>query len=241
MDAVRSVETPTTKVLTIRTGRFKENCFLVVDKASRRSLLVDPGAEPDRISEVVRSEATQVEHILLTHGHFDHVGAVARLCRDLQVKAHCHESEMKLIRRAPLYAIRFIRERLEAPTGLSPFSESPAIDGGAFALKTLRTPGHTAGSVCYWIRGFLFTGDTLFHRYIGPTNYPESEPERIRHSVDLIMSSEFEGATVVMPGHGRPWNLVEARQWWTESRNEAAAYHIGNDPTIRRTNGEGNA
>jgi glyoxylase-like metal-dependent hydrolase (beta-lactamase superfamily II) len=229
MDALHSVETPTSRLLNIKTGPFKENCFLLVDKASRRSLLIDPGADPEKISQVVRNEVAQVEHILLTHGHFDHVGAVAQLVRELGVKVHCHESELKLIRRAPFYAIRFIKQKYEAPTGLSPFADAPGLEGSAFTVRTLRTPGHTTGCVCYAVRGFLFTGDTLFHRYVGPTNYPESEPERLRESIDAIMSSELGPETAIMPGHGRPWDLLQARKWWSESRNEAAAFHIGNE------------
>jgi len=226
-EAPRSAVSPRLKVLTIRTGPFQENCYLVVDEDTKQGLLLDPGADPVVIADVVGGEAALVGHILLTHGHFDHVGAVAELTRTLHLTAHCHENEVKLIRRAPFYAIRFVKRRFESPSDVVPFSDGPILDGADFAIQTIHTPGHTSGSVCYALGGYLFTGDTLFHRFVAPTNYPESEPKRLSQSIDELLASTLSPDTILLPGHGRPWVLGAAREWWAVNRSQATAFQIG--------------
>jgi glyoxylase-like metal-dependent hydrolase (beta-lactamase superfamily II) len=228
MDAQPAAAAASARVVTVKTGPFRENCYLVLDPVSRRGLLVDPGADAEQIAAAIAAEGAQVEHVLLTHGHFDHVGAVAELARRLAVPVHCQESEAKLIRRAPLYAIRFIKQKVEAPTGLTLFAEA-ADCPGTLAVRTVRTPGHTTGSVCYATAGLVFTGDTLFRSFIGPTNYPESEPERLPQSIDALLAADLPDQTVVLPGHGKPWTLGEARPWWKQNRESAQRYRIGNE------------
>ena len=214
-------------VETIVTGDWKENCYVITDRASGDVAIIDPGDDFDLISPKVTVPGTQVRHILITHGHYDHVGAVVALSEDTGVPCSIHENDLALLRRAPLYALALIKKQILAPQLITPFAGTQAFPIGDFAINAWPTPGHTAGSVCFQISGCVFTGDTLFREKTGRTDVPGGSRDDLAGSMGFLMS-HLEDDTLILPGHGQSWNQEEARAWWdsgavaVESDDEAA-------------------
>ncbi|GAC1658494.1 MAG: MBL fold metallo-hydrolase [Candidatus Elarobacter sp.] len=209
------------KIATLSNGKFKENCYVVRQLGSNDCLIVDPGGEPEFVQEQLDVLGVAPQKIVLTHGHFDHVGAVDALMKRYGIACEVHAREERLVRQAATYAFRFGGGALRVPRGLTFFNGDAPLDWNGRAIDVLPTPGHTAGSVALALGGALvFTGDTLFHEHVGPTNYPESEPAAIAASVAGLLA-RLPDACVVFPGHGRPWTIGAARAWW-ESLGEPA-------------------
>lgn len=211
-------------VTTLSTSqRWRENCYIVRHEGSGQQVIVDPGGSADEIASLVLQLGGQLQHILLTHAHHDHVGAVTALRRCFNVPCHLHEHDSRLLRHAPVYALRFAGERIEPAEGVSMFNAGPGLRLGDAAIGVLHTPGHTAGSVCYSFPTFAFTGDTLLYQRVGRTDLPGGDAEILASSVGYLLDSLPEDS-VLFPGHGRPWMVGEARAWWRKLDGSAAQY-----------------
>jgi hydroxyacylglutathione hydrolase len=213
-------------------GVFRENCFLIKHNETGELLLFDPGDDLERIESVISDNGDNLKGILLTHGHFDHVGQVGAIAKKFNLIAKIHKNDFRLMRQAPMYAIRFIRKILEPPSGFETFEEETSLKIGIFSVDITRTPGHTSGSVCFYVDGILITGDTLFFRHIGPTNYPESQPDIFPKSIDKLLS-KYPDDTIIFPGHGKEWNIKEAKEWWELVGENIPQYQIMNDKELQ--------
>lgn len=181
-------------------GAFQENCWLVVDDATHRGVLVDPGAEGERILRAVAASGATLDAIWLTHAHIDHVGAVAAVRRVHQVPIFMHPADRPLYDNAGWQASQY---------GL-PFDEPPAPDHGLAdgdvlrvgdeEFRVLHTPGHAPGHCVFEGSGVMLGGDLLFAGSIGRTDLPLSDPRAMSDSLARIAA--LEPALVVHPGHG---------------------------------------
>jgi glyoxylase-like metal-dependent hydrolase (beta-lactamase superfamily II) len=214
-------------VATIPTGTFKENCYVVTHRGSGDCLVVDPGSEAAFLEEHLASRGLTPQKIVLTHGHFDHLGAVDALMKRFGITCEAHVLEERLVRQAATYAFRFERgAALRVPRGLTYFTGESSLSWNGRPVDVLPTPGHTAGSVALALgRAFVFTGDTLFREFVGPTTYPESDPAAIVASVALLLET-LPDACVIFPGHGKPWTIGAARRWWAGVQGSAPALTI---------------
>jgi len=209
------------EIATLTNGKFKQNCYAVHHVASGDCLVVDPGGEPEFLGQQLDALGLRPQKIVLTHGHFDHLGAVDALMQRYGIACEVHALEARLVRQAATYAFRFGAGALRVPRGLTFFDGATPLDWQGRAIDVLPTPGHTSGSVALALGdAFVFTGDTLLHEFVGPTNYPESDPPAIATSVATLLA-RLPDACVVFPGHGRPWTIGAARAWW-ESLPEPA-------------------
>jgi len=202
------------RIVRIVTGEAsRENCYLVAHVPSGEMALVDPGDDTDSVIGAVLGSGTRLHHILLTHAHHDHVGAVAALCRRFGVACNVHKNDVGLLRHAPLYAMRFAGKHIEPPAPFRAFEDKPALRLGGRSVQVIHTPGHTSGSVCYDFVGFVFTGDTLLYRRVGRTDLPGGDATLLAASVLRLVES-LPGDTVMFPGHGRTWSIAQAQAWW---------------------------
>jgi hydroxyacylglutathione hydrolase len=201
--------------LIVTGGEWKENCYLVHHPASHQQVLIDPGDDPDLIADVIVKNEAALEYILLTHAHHDHVGAVAALCRRFGTMCHIHRADVRLLRHAPTYALRFANKLIAPVDSFSAFDDTPQITLGENPIKVIHAPGHTPGSVCYDFGRFLFTGDTLMYQRLGRSDLPGSNIALLKKSVSHLLES-LTYDTVLFPGHGREWTRAGAQAWWRE-------------------------
>lgn len=183
-------------------GPVQENTFIVRPDGGDRAVIVDPGDEAPRLLGALRELGVQLDGILLTHTHFDHVGAVAELARETGAKVWCPEIEVPILADINAY-MRF--------PGLGPFESYDAdhtVAGGeeielaGLTFDVVFTPGHSPGHVTYAVRGedALFSGDVLFEGSVGRTDLPGGDwPTLARSIADLL--ERFGDETAVYPGH----------------------------------------
>lgn len=183
-------------------GPVQENCFLVRPEGSDHAVIVDPGEEAPRLLEAIASQRLTLDAILLTHTHFDHVGAVAPLARATGAPVYCPAMEVAVL--------RDIMAFVPWP-GFGPFEswdpEHTVRGGETLALAGLTidvvfTPGHSPGHVTYAVRGerALFSGDVLFRNSVGRVDLPGGDWPTLLASIVALLE-RFDDETAVYPGH----------------------------------------
>lgn len=199
--------------------RWKENCYLVTCSATGEQALIDPGDNAPLLASLVAENGCgQLAYLLLTHGHFDHLGAAGSLGQQFSAEVMIHEGDRRLLRQAALYAVRYDGRLVSPPRTSAAVVDDQQLPFGAGSITVLHTPGHTAGSVCYRFDGFVFTGDTLLVNHAGRTDQPGGDEGAIVSSIDRLLAT-LPAETVVFPGHGRSWTVAAAREWWREYGN----------------------
>ena len=182
---------------TLVLGLYQVNCYVVHNADSDRCVVIDPGYEPKKIAAFLKEKGLKLEAILLTHGHFDHVGGVKELAENCRVYLHELEHTMpQALTAGPLYATDTYPARFE-------------IAGMDFTV--LHTPGHTPGSVCLICEDAMFSGDTLFAGSCGRTDLPGGDWVTIQNSLQRL--SELPGDYRVFPGHAEETTLAQERQY----------------------------
>ena len=185
-------------VLTL--GGYMTNCYILRQEASSQCLIIDPGYEAGRILSVLQQKQLEPEAILLTHGHFDHVGAVQDLAAETDCDVYIAEADLSLppmITNGKLYYTHT-------------YPASGTLNLAGLAIRVLPTPGHTPGSVCLLVEDTMFSGDTLFQGSCGRTDLPGGSWEQIAASLKTLAS--LPGDYRVLPGHGGETTLDRERQ-----------------------------
>lgn len=184
-------------------GPLQENCFIVRRQDSDRAVIVDPGEEAERILAALPVLGIQqVEAILLTHTHFDHIGAVAPVARATAAPVYCPELEIQVLADIMRY-VPYL--------GFGPFESYDAdhtVAGGetlelaGLTIEVVFTPGHSPGHVGYAIReyGALFSGDVLFEGSVGRVDLPGGDWPTLLASIELLLDA-YPAHTTVYPGH----------------------------------------
>lgn len=182
------------RIQTLTVGSLEENAYIADD--GREAIVVDPGGDVERIRDAMGGLPCRA--VLLTHAHYDHIGAVAALQRD-GAKVYLHRADAALLRNGGHLAALF-------SASLDMFMPDVLLDGGetlAFCnerFHVMHTPGHTQGSVCYVAGNVIFAGDTLFRLSVGRTDFPTGDAQKLHASLDALFALPQD--RTVLPGHG---------------------------------------
>jgi hydroxyacylglutathione hydrolase len=183
-------------------GPIAENCFLVRAEGHDRVLIFDPGEEAERIITAAEQLGTGVEAILLTHCHFDHIGAVAPVAAATGAPVYCPELEVPVLADIMSYVPWAEFGPFESYDADETVKGGEILELAGLQLDVIHTPGHSPGHVTYSVRGekALFSGDVLFQGSVGRVDLPGGDGPTLIESIRGLLESHSD-ETVVYPGH----------------------------------------
>ena len=191
------------RVYALEVGMIQTNCYLILDAESGDLIIVDPGDDADVISEKIRELGGKPVAVFLIHGHYDHILAVNDLKKMYpEIVIYISEQDAAMLKDDELNCTCYGEWSPIEPDRL--VKDGDSIDLAGFHCQVLHTPGHTAGSVCYYYEaeGVLFAGDTLFWCSYGRTDLPTGSDRQMLASLTRLLTELPDNVTVLC-GHGR--------------------------------------
>ncbi len=188
---------------TIKTGPLLNNVILIGCDKTKEAAVIDPAFDSfDRIMEIAKKLKLNIKHILLTHSHWDHIANVWIFKNKLKSLVYVHEDDKKNLENPGNDTLPFVGEI----KGVKPdilLKDHDIIEVGDINIEVIHTPGHTVGSVCYYIpeEKIVLTGDTLFKGNVGSCHFSNSAPTKMKKSLRKLFL-EVEGDSLIIPGHG---------------------------------------
>ena len=192
-------------IKTLQVGPIGTNCYLLCDETEKLCAVIDPGGDAVRVAAAVEDSGCAPCAILLTHGHYDHTGAVAEL------SARWPGVPVYLNRRDVYEGDAYLQQLFPPVPCAKDYGEGDTIQVGSLTLKVLATPGHSEGSVTLRCGDVLFCGDTLFAGSCGRTDFPGGSVKKMMESLKRL--GELEGDLKVYPGHMEDSTLDRERSW----------------------------
>ena len=186
------------------------NCYIVGCEQTGRGFIVDPGGDGPRIVDAVRASGLEIDYILDTHCHPDHIGANCEVREAVGGKVLIHESERDAVEHPPAEWL-LIGLRPEPCEVDGAFVEGEQIEIGELRVKVMHLPGHSPGSVAFVVGDAAFVGDVLFAGSIGRTDLPGGDHQVMMASLKRIVT-ELPDATTVYSGHGPSSTIGEERE-----------------------------
>lgn len=195
------------KIQKIETGPLRENCW-IIENEKNELVVIDPGSDLTKILRAIGEK--KVSWILLTHTHYDHLGALSELAKKTGAPVAVHQSEAEIVEQGksnpPTYTLN-----LKPIVVTRRLTDGDVIDFNENQIQVLHTPGHTQGSCCFLLGNDLFSGDTIFHENYGRTDLPGGNNEQMKLSLKKLLKLPAE--TIIHPGHGTDWNIGDARNF----------------------------
>jgi len=197
----------------IPVGPLQCNCSIIGDEAIHEAIVIDPGDDIDQVLDLLRKHKLQVQQIVITHAHIDHVGGAMKLRAATGAPILLNQNDYALLK---LLDVQAAWIGMPAPGKVeidNSLGQADSVKAGSLEAQVLHTPGHTEGSICLYfpLEKKLIAGDTLFAGSIGRTDLPGGSYEKILHSLhDRVLALPDE--TVVVPGHGPLTTIGEERE-----------------------------
>lgn len=185
----------------IEVGMHRANCYIVGCEKTRKGIVIDPGDEGDFILSKIRENDLDIDKIVLTHGHLDHIGALEYVRDALNARVYIHRDDADMLVSPEKNLSAYTPEQVQANPAEVLLQEGDEIEFGEIRLKVLHTPGHTPGGISLYGEGVVFTGDAVFLGSVGRTDLPGGD-------FDLLMENIKEKIftlpddTVIYSGHG---------------------------------------
>ena len=190
-------------------GPLQTNCYLYA-QPNGECLIIDPGEEAEKLIQIIREKKWKPIAILLTHAHFDHIGAVDRTREAFEIPVYIHKKEAEWLTNPALNGSQFFQlGEIKANPAENLISEEGVLKIGEFSLKLLFTPGHSPGSISYYDEdeALVFSGDALFQMSIGRTDLPGGNHHQLMKSIHEKLCT-LPKETLCLPGHG-PETIIE--------------------------------
>lgn len=188
------------KIETVQVGPLETNAYIVAADGDGAAAVIDPGDDSERILAAAKAAGVTIEKIILTHGHWDHIGAVADVVDATGAKVYVHEDDAEFLTDPDKNLSGLVFERRESRADET-VSEGETIVVGGLELHVIHTPGHTPGGMSLLAEGNLFCGDLVFYNSMGRTDLPGGDQARMHESVhSKVMTLSDE--TNIFPGHG---------------------------------------
>jgi glyoxylase-like metal-dependent hydrolase (beta-lactamase superfamily II) len=182
-------------------GGLETNCYLVYCETTKECVVVDPGAEADKIFPVIAEEELRPIALINTHGHIDHIGANREVKDKFRIPLWIHAGDKEMLAKTQSLELFLFLGAQDSPPPDRFLSDGDEVRVGRGLLRVLHTPGHSPGSISLLGEGFLLSGDTLFFEGVGRTDLPEGSQKQLEASIcEKIMTLPDE--TAVLPGHG---------------------------------------
>ncbi len=184
---------------TLQLGELRANCY-IAETAPNQCIAVDIGGHPKMLLEFLKMKKLKLNKILLTHGHFDHIGGVEEVAESTGAEVYIHSDDAEMLESESASLASMISCMPFNPVKkYTEIQDGSTINDGNFTFRVLHTPGHSMGSVCYICDDVIFSGDTLFCCSIGRTDFPGSNPKLMVSSLEKIYN--LDGNYKIFPGH----------------------------------------
>lgn len=218
-----AIERPTAGAIleidVLQLGPIGTNCYLVREAGSSRAFVVDPGDESERVLSLARERGVQIEHVLVTHCHWDHIGAVAKVAAATGAPVWMSATEAPVLEEPDSFPV-------QGPAPIEPATVDHRLEGGerievaGIVLDVLSTPGHSPGHLTFVAEGIrdaagdghemppiAFVGDVIFQGSVGRTDLPFADGATLDKSLDLL-TRRLHVDTVLLSGHGAPTSMA---------------------------------
>ncbi len=195
-------------VKSVLLGEIANNCYLITDAETNKSALVDCTEASAKMLDFIGN--ADLEYILLTHGHFDHIGGVKEIKEKFGAKVVISSQDEPMLSSGKLSLAAFCGGVQNNTSADILVEDGDVIELGKTSIKVMATPGHTKGGVCYIADDCIFTGDTLFFCSCGRTDFPGGSFDEIKQSLNKL--ARLKGNYKLYPGHDRVSTLDFERE-----------------------------
>jgi glyoxylase-like metal-dependent hydrolase (beta-lactamase superfamily II) len=197
------------KVYTLKVGELDTNCYIMRDVEKGTAVVIDPGADAEKIKNKLQELGVSVSLILLTHGHFDHILGVEEL-RDEKTTVAIHASDAHSLVERDIYSSMFSYDTRPFRRADVLFDKEGSYELCGFEFDVIHTPGHTDGSLCYIFGNVMFSGDTIFNNSIGRTDLMGGDDHKMYKSLKKLAAIQED--YIIYPGHATSTTLLNEKK-----------------------------
>lgn len=196
-------------------GPLQTNGYVLYDRKNDKGIMVDPGGDGEELTAWLKEQGIRIEAILLTHAHFDHIGAVDAVRNAFQASVYLHKEEADWLGEPKLNGSALFPgiEKISVKPANVFITKETSLTIGSFVFQVYHTPGHSPGSVSYYLEDLnvVFSGDVLFRGGVGRTDLPGGDEETLMNSIHSKLLS-LPDETVVANGHGPVTTIGEEKE-----------------------------